>query len=173
MAPAVSPVLIWTPLILLSIVMRVRRNVGRQKLRPIALRVRAGLLIFLLLMLALSPPLHPALIASLVVGSAIGIALARFALKHTRFETIDSALGYTPNSLIGLTVSGLLIGRLAYRLYQIAPTLEDHASPMAALTASSRSPLTFVLLAVVLAYNAAYALSVWQRARQLAARVLP
>lgn len=167
----VSPIAIWTPLILLSVYFRVRRNLGRQKLRPIALRVRAGLLLVLLLALALSPPVQMQLLAALFVGSALGVALAGFALKHTRFETIDNVLGYTPNSVIGLTVSGLLIGRLGYRLYQLAPTLQEHASPMVALSASSRSPLTLVLLALVLSYNAAYALSIGHRARQLVSAV--
>ena len=74
------------PLIALALYSRLRRSVGRQRVRPRRMSWRIGFLIFGTLMLGLSPPHSPALIAALFAGVAVGVGVAWFSLRHTRFE---------------------------------------------------------------------------------------
>lgn len=113
------PPLVYLPLIALflwRIYMRLRRSVGRQ---PLRLRrswlsvILFPLLTALMLLATLGRPLP---ILALLGGAAIGVALGIYGVRLTRFEPTPAGLYYTPNAHIGVALTLLLIGRLAYRL---------------------------------------------------------
>ena len=138
---------IFAPLMAWSIYGRYKRNVGHQKLKPRTLVVRlfilAAILSGFLAYSHIDGPLLAATVAGLVIGSAIGV----WGLKLTRFEWSAEGDYYVPNTALGLAVSVLFILRIGYRL---VVTAEDGMG--AAFSASSRTPLTMGLLALVVGY---------------------
>src|SRR5271166_5398949 len=81
-------------LMLLAIYRRFRRNFGRQRLRPVAMGLRIGLLAVVgvaMLPLVLAVPGG---LATAAAGAAIGLGIGVFAAERTRFETHDKELHY-------------------------------------------------------------------------------
>jgi hypothetical protein len=154
---------------------RVRSHLGPQPLRRQRLALRAAWLgVAALLILLLSRAAWPAQAAELA-GLGIGAAVAALSLRLTRFETRDGARLYTPNPYIGIGVSLLLVGRLAYRFAQIyafeqatAAGSGPQPAPVAALAAVPQTPATMALLGVFLGYFIAYNAGLLWRSRRLA-----
>jgi len=169
-------VAIAVPLMALMVVSRVRRSVGRQRVRPRRMQIRAALLTFALLSLALAPPFQPPLAAAMLAGIFPGIALAFLGLRHTRFESTEAGRFYHPNLYIGLAVSALFMVRIVYRLIVVAPMLQsighEGFDAQAMMFSSSRTPLTLAVLGLVVAYYVAYYIGVLIRSRE-SAPVLP
>lgn len=146
--------LVLLPLIAWRVYARVRRLVGRQKLsrvRPWLTLVFFPLLLALLGLTALS---HPERLLLLAGGVAGGLGLARYGLSKTRFEATPQGLFYTPNAHLGIALSLLFIGRLAYRfieLYLAAPGLRPDAADF------GRSPLTLAIFGLLAGYYVGYA----------------
>jgi len=166
------------PLLALAVFARIRRNVGRQRVRPGRMRFRIAFLSLAWLALGFSRRFNPELSGSLLAGTAAGVALAWFALRHTRFEFTDEARYYYPNLYIGLAVSALFISRIIYRLIVLSPAFQAAAQDDAALRSMSllygaRTPLTLALLGLVVGYYAAYYSGVLVRSRRAALPMAP
>ena len=146
----VMPVL-FGGLIAWSIYRRVRRNIGRQPLRP--RRIIFSIVIFSLvslLFIGMSlQQLH--LMLGIVGGLALGVALGFFGLRLTRFETTAEGHFYTPNTHIGVALSILFIGRLLYRFWVLrdAGLATGHPPPF-------QSPLTFFIFGLIAGYYIVY-----------------
>ena len=142
---------------------KVRRMVARQRLKP----VRAWLtLIFfplLLALLVLTAWAAPMNLAALLGGGVLGGALGVYGLRLTRFETTPSGLFYTPNVHLGIALSVLFIGRIAYRFIEMAVS----GLPTGSATPHdfARNPLTLAIFATLAVYYCAYAagLLAWRR----------
>jgi len=94
---------------------------------------------------------------AVAAGLAGGVALALFGLKLTRFETTPQGHFYTPHGGIGLALSTLLIGRLAYRFVVIWPSLQAaHSADENPFASFQRSPLTSAMFALLIGYYVAY-----------------
>ncbi len=137
---------------------RLRRNFGRQPLRPARLRVRIGL--FALICVALAPRCFSSgesLLVS-VAGAAAGVATALFASRRTRFEWLDGQLYYLPHTYTGLAISLLLVGRILYRLISVnaAGGLGGAGTVGIAPDSMVQGPLTLGLLFVVVGYYVCY-----------------
>ncbi|MDB5986521.1 MAG: hypothetical protein JWR16_1574 [Nevskia sp.] len=160
------------PLLALAMFSRIRRNVGRQRVRPGRMRFRIGFLLLALLALGFTRPFDPALTGAMLAGAVVGIALAFFALRHTRFETIEAIRYYYPNLYIGLAVSALFIGRIVYRFIVLSPALQSAGQNDAATNSmmfyGARTPLTLGLLGLVVGYYAAYYIGVLIRSNRAA-----
>ncbi len=150
-------------LIVWRIYRRVRRQIGRQDLKPRRLWLTA-VFFPLVLVLATLPSLDDlrvveAVVAGVVLGTMVGLV----GLKLTRFEVTEKGHCYVPNTWIGVAISLLFIGRLVYRLVQI--DLASGSVGPAAMQSFGRSPLTIGLFGVVAAYYATFALGVlvWHR----------
>lgn len=130
---------------------RIRRNIGQQRLRPV--RITISIVIFSLVsFLFISMAIHdPRLLASIAGGLTLGTALGFLGLKLTRFETTDAGHFYTPNTYIGVGLSVLFLGRLAYRYIVLGdPTYaQNHPQAM-------QSPLTFFIFGLVAGYYIVY-----------------
>jgi len=99
------------------------------------------------------------LLAALLAGAVGGVAVAWFSLRHTKFEMRNGAQVYVPNWIIGLALSLLLLSRMAWRFSQMYPLLAAQGTLPTSFNGVT-SPLTAVLLGIVLAYHAAYSIGV-------------
>jgi hypothetical protein len=148
---------LFTALILGILYKKLRRSVGRQKWS------RARLAIRILLFGTLSAVMA-ALIAAkgwiFLSAAVFGAALAWLAVRLTRFDRDDDARYYTPNPIIGLTVFGLFLGRLVYRLEGIVPALAskelDAQSILSRLQDREGPPITLALLLLLFAFYTCY-----------------
>ncbi len=140
-----------------AIFRRVRRTIGRQPYQPRRMQVRMIVLgLAGAIALAFSfrnVEVGGAMVAGLVAGAALGL----FGLRHTKFETTPQGQFYTPHMFIGLFVTLLFLGRLAYRFLIVMPTLQAAAQADANPYASfQKSPLTMAIFGIVIGYYIAY-----------------
>jgi hypothetical protein len=150
-------------LVLWRVYSRVRRMIGRQKLskiRPWFTVVVFPLLVGLLLLGSLA---HPLSARALVAGVGCGAALGVYGLRLTKFEPTPQGLFYTPNAHLGIALSLLFLGRLAYRVVQIY-VLAGQASA-ADPAEFTRSPLTLLIFGTLAGYYVMYAVGLlrWRR----------
>ena len=121
-APATSHALLYAAIAILicwRLFRRVRRLIGRQPVRTRSLTVTAVLFVLLIVVLASTSMRSVALIGALAAGAAVGLGLGLLGLKLTRFEKTEAGCFYVPNTILGVAVSLLFIGRLIYRFASI------------------------------------------------------
>jgi len=144
-------------LVLLAIFRRVRGNIGRQPVRPLRMRFRIIVLSVLGAVFAALAMRDVSLIGALLAGVAAGVALGWFGLQHTKFEHTDDGAFYTPHTWIGLAVSLLLLGRIAWRFMVVYPGMQAAAqADQDPLASFQRSPLTLAILGVLIGYYVFY-----------------
>lgn len=146
--------------------MRVRRNIGRQALNPRRLKASIALFSVVAAIFLLSGFFHPLTAAALAGGLALAVPVALYGLKLTKFEDTPDGKFYTPNTALGIGISALFIGRIAYRflvLYPATGLQTPQAQP------AFQSPLTYFLFGLGAGYFIAYQSGVLIRSRQPAA----
>jgi len=139
---------------------RIRRVIGRQRLRPSRLWFSLVLFSVLSLLLVLTSLVHWALLEGIVGGLLLGAVLGWFGLRLTRFETTAQGHFYIPNAHIGIALSFLLVGRLVYRFWVLGDlaTAANHPPPL-------QSPLTIFLFGLLAGYYIVYYLGVLSHTR--------
>jgi hypothetical protein len=130
---------------------RVRRNIGRQPLHPRRAIKSIVILSLASLLVAGTSFQNMNLPLGFGGGLLLGAVLGWIGLRLTRFETTNEGHFYTPNAHIGVAISLLLVGRIAYRFMtlhdiSIAP---NHPPPM-------QSPLTFFIFGLTAGYYLVY-----------------
>ena len=152
------------PLILWRLYSRYRRLVGRQKSR--AWRHWTTVVFFpsILVLLAVTSLVHPLSEAALAGGIVVGAVLSHFGLRSTRFETTPQGIYFTPNARIGIVLSLLLVARVLYRFVEMSSL--PNAARGGQMQDFTRSPLTLVIIGMLMSYYTAYAIGVlrWRRA---------
>lgn len=146
------------------IVVRVRRLLTRQKVRP--WRAWLTLVMFPWTAIGLVPRLwgEPLGLAAEAAGLAFGIALALLALRHARFEATPEGVFYTPDVRIGIGLSLLLVGRVAWRVVELAHSPDPLAeSPDAFI----QSPATLIVLGALIGFYSLYAAGQLRARRRL------
>lgn len=145
---------------------RVRRLVGRQRFRP--LRSWFSLIAFTVVVVSLLVGLlgHPSRAAIELAGVFIGIVLAVYGLRRTTFEVTPDGLFYTPSIHIGVALSLLLAGRLAYRFLQVVTETQVFTEPPHVFV---RAPLTLLVVGTLAGYYAWFALALIRWSRSAAA----
>jgi hypothetical protein len=162
----VTPILIGA-LVVFGIVRRLRRTFGRQPVQLGRIWVRIGLLALAGgLIVATSVTRGAETLEALIAGLACGALLAYFGLRHTRFEVTPEGRFYTPHTYIGLAVTLLFLGRLAYRFLYFGTGANGMfgGDPNAAV-AYQRSPLTLGIFAVLIGYYVLFYAGVLLRTR--------
>lgn len=146
---------------------RVRRLVGRQRLSRFRPRVSVILFPLLILFLLLGSIAYPVVALAELAGVAVGIGLGIYGLRSTSFENTQSGLYYTPNAHIGIALSLLIVGRVAYRLVQLYLSTVSFTEQPVNL---ARSPFTLLIIGTVAGYYATYAFGLlrWRRKVNLA-----
>lgn len=137
---------------------RIKRMVGRQKSRVWRHWIAAILFPLVTVMVALPALARPESLGALAVGLAVGVALAIVGLRTTKFETTPIAYYYTPNTHLGIGLSLLMVGRIAYRFYEVnAMSAAERSSHMQDF---ARSPLTLAIFGTLAAYYTTYAIGI-------------
>lgn len=147
---------------------RMRRVIGRQQFsnnRPWITLVAFALLFGLLIFGSLAQPMNE---VALLAGVACGTALGVLGLRLTKFEQTPEGLFYTPSAHLGIALSLLLLGRVAYRMYQTY-ALADQAAATG-MNAVTNSPLTLVIFATLAGYYVTYAIGLLRWRRRVAAQ---
>ncbi|GAB6195246.1 hypothetical protein [Lysobacter xanthus] len=137
---------------------RVRSHFGRQPWRPKRTMVRSALLAIAFVALAVLGVLKPSQNWTIAVGMAAGAVLAFVSLRLMKIDVRDGQAGYTPNPWIGAALTGLLVGRLAWRF-----TSGSFAGVPAA------SPLTLAIGATVVTFYLAQGIGLLVRMRAVGA----
>ncbi len=105
---------------------------------------------------------RPGTALAIVAGVGLGTALGMYGLRLTKFEQTLTGLFYTPNVHLGITLSLLFLGRVAYRaaqLYCSADPVPPSPSDFAI------SALTLLIFGTLTGYYVTYAVGLlrWRR----------
>ena len=141
---------------------RIRRQFGRQPYQPRRAMFRIGLLTLVACALLVLAFVLPHVGLAIVSGLAIGAGLGLLALRHTAIEAVDGAHWYTPNPWIGVALSLLLVGRLAWRYGHGA------FATGSAQAAQNMSPLTLGIAATLVGFYVVNGVGLALRMRALA-----
>lgn len=164
MTPAALAPAGFAVLIALMYYRRLRRLFGRQPVQPMRMKFRIAILLLVGALLLLRGALGPQGGLAAVAGLGGGIALAWLGLRLTTFESTPQGNFYTPHGGIGLALSALLLGRLVYRFFVIAPVVQDaHQAGMDPFAAFQRSPLTLAIFALLIGYYVTYYIAILLR----------
>ena len=142
-------------LVLWRLYARIRRTIGRQafkRRRVIVTLVVFPTVIGLLLLTSIANPINA---IPLCAGAAMGALLGVYGLRLTRFEATEAGHFYTPNAHLGIALSLLFVGRLAYRFLHLQMINDAPLGPPMDFT---RSPLTLLIFATLAGYYIAYAI---------------
>jgi hypothetical protein len=130
---------------------RIRRNIGRQPLRPRRALISVILLSVMSVAIVYVSLHQPRLLLGVSGGLSLGMLLGLIGLRLTRFETTAAGHFYIPNTPIGVALSLLLVGRLGYRFMVLrdVAAAPSHPPPM-------QSPLTFFIFELMAGYYILY-----------------
>lgn len=130
---------------------RVRRNIGRQPLHP-RRTIKSIVILFLVGLLIVGTSFQNTnLLLGFGGGLLLGALLGFVGLRLTKFETTNEGHFYKPNAHIGVALSILLIGRMAYRFWMIRDISIAQNSPP-----PMQSPLTFFIVGLTVGYYLVY-----------------
>ncbi|OWQ85687.1 hypothetical protein CDN99_21655 [Roseateles aquatilis] len=113
MSLGVSALIVW------RVYKRIRRLVGRQQLSPTRPWFTVVLFPLLVMVIGMATLPQPQKTAMLIGGVLVGAGLGLYGHRLTRFEITPQGAFYTPNAHLGIALSLLFIGRLAYRLASV------------------------------------------------------
>ncbi len=167
MDPKIVTPILKVAVVAFAIYRRVRRTIGRQRFEPKRMQVRMVFLSIVGVGVLIYSGRNFELAGALIAGAVGGAAVGYFGLRHTKFETTREGQFYTPHTYIGLFISALFLGRLAYRFITLYPTMaaahRGNEDPMA----FQKSPLTLAIFGVVIGYYVAYYAGVIKVGRKL------
>lgn len=141
------------PFVAWRIYIRVRRNIGRQLLRPARLKASIGFFAVITGLFVVGGFLYPPALGALAGGLALSTPMAIYGLKLTKFEATPQGKFYTPNTALGIGISALFLGRIAYRFLVLYayPAFRTAQAPQ-----PFQSPLTYFLFALSAGYFITY-----------------
>lgn len=143
------------PLVMWRLYSRMKRMIGRQQSR--AWRHWTAV-VFLPLVLGLFgwvAAKSSTAIVCLTGGMAAGALLALYGLHLTRFEKTNEGMFYTPNPVIGISLTLLFVGRVMYRFAQMA--MAEGVTQPGADADFARHPVTLVVFGLLFTYYLVYA----------------
>jgi uncharacterized membrane protein YidH (DUF202 family) len=151
MASSPTGLILFGSLMAWSLYRRVRRNIGRQKLRPRRAITSIIILSAITALIAVTSAQNTRLLLGFGGGLLPGALLGLAGLRLTRFETTADGHFYTPNTHIGIALSVLFAGRIAYKLIAAgnAAAAPNPAMPF-------QSPLTLFIFGLTVGYYIVY-----------------
>lgn len=163
MDPKLIAPLITAALVAWILYRRLGRLFGRQAVNATRLKVRSAMLcaVAVLLLWALGRDL--ALVGVLLAGVAAGIVLGYVGLRHTQFEATAEGRFYTPHTYVGLGVTALVLGRVAYRFFTLYTSGELAQPSQDPFAQFHQSPLTLVLFGLLIGYYVTFNVGVLRK----------
>lgn len=160
--PSLLPSLGIAALVIWRLYARVRRAIGRQKFSPVRSWLAVIVFPLLLLLMGLGAMGHPWSAAALLGGVAVGATLGIVGHRLTTFEIAPEGRFYTPNAHLGIALSLLFAGRVAWRFVQLNLVTGAPAMPSASFVGS---PLTLLIFATLASYYVSYGVGLlrWNR----------
>lgn len=160
--------------IVYRIFLRVRRNITWQPLHPGKIQVFSVVFLIIGLLFLAGGAMHTVSLVSDSAGILIGLLLAVVSASITSFEVREGRLWYRPNLWIGMLVTVLFLGRLAYRLYESyaagAPAAGQAAASvtdrLASIGYDSQYPWASGLLLMMIAYYFTYNLILLRKGKR-------
>jgi hypothetical protein len=152
---------------------RYRSHIGPQKVRPLRMSLRVGILSTVAVLLLFSPI---GMLGREVVGVAIafGAMLGWISLSQTHFETREGRRWYTPNIYIGMAVTAVLAARVVYRLVTLYPQIQAGTFGHGGSPFNGQQSIpTLAVFGLVIGYYAVYYGGVLWRSRQLVEEAPP
>ncbi len=134
-----------------SIYRRVRRNIGRQKLHPRRAITSIVILSVVSVVIVGTSLQNTNLLLGFGCGLLLGLPLGFVGLRLTRFDTTDEGHFYKPNTHIGVVLSVLFVGRIAYK-YIPSGNVATAQNP----TMPFQSPLTLFIFGLTVGYYLVY-----------------
>jgi hypothetical protein len=159
LTPPLIPVLIGCVLYWI-IRRRLRRNVERQKLRPLRKIISIVLLSAISLALLIASQFLPKLLSGIGAGLVCGALLGFISLWLTKFETTPEGRFYTPDTRIGLALTLLFAGRLAYRFWAL-----NHLADSSPVPPAFKSALTYLTFGLLAGHSIVYSIGLIGRCR--------
>jgi hypothetical protein len=163
----VTPILV-AALLALAVVRRTRRTFGRQPVRAKRMGFRVGVLAFVGALAAVGAVRDLSILGALIGGLAGGAVLGYVGLRQTRFEVTSEGRFYTPHTYIGLIVTVLFVGRLAYRLLSAPNGAAFAAASQGGSFNYHQSPMTMAIFGALLGYYLVFNLGVLHKTQALA-----
>ncbi|HEX5305158.1 MAG TPA: CcdC protein domain-containing protein [Dyella sp.] len=155
MTPHFTSLAVMVPVMVLVVWRRVRRQFGLQPIRRGRMLARVVAFAALGALMVIFSLARPPLLEGLLGGAVAGVLLGVVGLRLTRFERqADGSDGYVPHPWIGALLTALLLGRLAWRLLVVMPSMPVSVS--SAAPAFGYSPLTLALFGLLVGYYVAY-----------------
>jgi hypothetical protein len=130
---------------------RLRRNVGRQKLRPLRSIVSIIILSGTSLAMLAASQLMPKLLSGIGAGLLCGALLGLVGLRLTKFEATAEGSFYTPDTRIGMALTLLFVGRLIYRFWALRYLVGAAHTPP-----PLKSALTYLSFGLLAGYGIVY-----------------
>lgn len=160
--PLAVGLLVLLPLLAWRVYARFRRMVGRQRASRTRPWITLTVFPAVIALLAYAARHDLAALGLLLTALGAGAVLGRYGLARTRFEATPQGLFYTPHTPLGVVLVALLVGRVTYRVIELAK-LPPGTLPA---LASAPSPLTLAIFGLLAGYYIAYAagLVLWRRA---------
>ncbi|MFZ6654879.1 hypothetical protein [Undibacterium sp. TJN19] len=161
---AIGAFIVW------RIVSRVRRMVGRQKYSKVRATLTVLVFPILIALILFGVHTHMDTVLGMLAGMGVGVGLGMYGHRLTKFENSAAGKFYTPNAHLGIALSLLLIGRIAWRMGTLYYTTQSFTAPPGDL---SSSPLTLFLFGMLAAYYITFAIGLLRWARNADAGVSP
>ena len=130
---------------------RVRRNIGRQPLRPVRSVFSIVIFVAVSALLLTTSLAVPKMLLGIGGGLLLGALLGFVGLRLTKFETTEQGHFYTPDLRIGIGLSLLFAGRMLYRFWALGNISIAANQPQA-----FQSPLTFLCFGLIAGYYIVY-----------------
>lgn len=165
MDPKLLTTILLAALVVWGIARRMRRTFGRQRVQSARIGIRIGVLA-VAGVLVVATTRNPQGLEAVIAGIVCGAVLGYLGLQHTRFEVTPEGRYYTPHTYIGLAVTALFLGRLAYRFVYLSYGTGTMVSPNQNLAAAyQKSPVTLAIFGVLVGYYVLFYSGVLVRTR--------
>jgi hypothetical protein len=150
--PKLVTTILLAALVVWGIARRLRRTFGRQPVQSTRIVLRIGVLA-VAGVLVVATTRNAEALEAVAAGIVCGAALGYLGLRHTRFEVTPQGRFYTPHTYIGLAVTALFLGRLAYRFvylsYGTGAMVDASQNPAVAY---QKNPVTLGIFGVLVGY---------------------
>ncbi len=156
-------------LIALAIFMRVRRSLGFQFYRPVAVMFRAAICLFILfLIISNALRYHPDTLMYNAIGIIIGGGMAYLGVRHAIFEKRKEGIFYRTHIWVEITILTLFFIRLAWRFYQLYGAMGSlPPEQVASQLRYEKDPITGVMISIFATYYIGYFAYIYTQASKI------